>query len=352
MSVAADLLGVYTARCAGGHGAGLEQFLPASRTVYYAYGRQALAEALRRGGVRPGDVVALPGLICREILASVAAMGALPRYYDVGTNLVADHAGVARAAVGARAIVAVNYFGFPQPLGPFRAASAATGAVLVEDNAHGFLSADESEPLGRRGDFGVFSLRKSLALPNGAALVDNREVPGASASGALRFDGSPRAAERRYRAKVLTKRLMAVGGVAFARTFVTVAQGLRASLCARGIAADTEQHLPAEAISPMALTALRRLDVAGEGRRRRTLYGQLRELLVGARDIAPVFGDLGTGVVPQGFPFHYTGGDPRELIAAWWRRGVFIHRWPELPRVLEAAAPAHYRSLMVAPFLW
>ena len=137
---------------------------------FFSLGRHALAEALRAAGINAGDKILLPDFICRDVLASLAAVGAQVVWYPVGEDL--RPASAVETWPEASAVVAVNYFGFPQPLEPFCAYAARTGAVLIEDNAHGFLSRDGAGRwLGTRGNAGIFSLRKILPLADGAALV-------------------------------------------------------------------------------------------------------------------------------------------------------------------------------------
>ena len=151
----------------------LEQLAGDAPVRYFAYGRHALAAALQAAGTGAGDRVLLPAFICREVLSAVHAVGARPAYYAVDRAL-----GLAEAAAAlppARAIVAVDYFGFAQDLTPFAAYCARSGAVLIEDNAHGLFSRDDAgRMLGTRGDLGLFSIRKTLAAPDGAALVFNK----------------------------------------------------------------------------------------------------------------------------------------------------------------------------------
>jgi hypothetical protein len=248
----------------------------------------------------------------------------------------------------------VNYFGFPQPLAPFRAWGRARGAALVEDNAHGFLSADGAAPLGRRGDLGVFSLRKTLALPNGAALVDNRSgATSLAAAGAYRV--SARTAERRYRAKAAVKRLMGVGGVGVARGVVTAIRLARLVVTGSALprpAPDAETAMPQETFAPLAARLLTRLDIEAERARRHALFARSAGLLAGVPDVVPLFGSLPEGVVTQGFPFLYMGAGAEAFIGTWWRRGVPVQRWPDLPAAVESTAPLHYRRLMLVPFLW
>ena len=140
---------------------------------YYSLARQALVDALLLGGVKDGDRVLVPEFICKDVVASIHTVRATPVFYQVDEllapiNLHADES--------IRAIIAVNYFGFPQNLDVFRRESQRFGAVLIEDNAHGFLSSDTSNsPLGTRGDLGIISIRKSLRIPDGAQLLVNNQ---------------------------------------------------------------------------------------------------------------------------------------------------------------------------------
>ncbi len=349
------LLGLYTARCCGGNGAGLGLILPEGRTRFYAYGRQALAEGFRRAGLKAGDEVLLPGFICAEVLASLAVVGAVPRFYLVDDKLCADVTSWDRAnPKGARAVVAVNYFGFPQPLDLIREWCRAKGAALIEDNAQGFLSTDGETPLGRRGDLGVFSLRKTLSLPNGAALVDNR--PGEMGGNGLSYEKSCGGAEWRYRFKIVLKWVMEWGGLRTVRAVLTGVRTARLAATGEAIPAsppDRESVIPQEAFAPLTSRLLLRCDFCAERARRRNLYQACRELFLGVPEIRPLFGDLPEGVVPQGFPFLYTGMDRSALIRAWWRRGVPILAWPDhLPSAVRERAPEHYHRVMLVPFLW
>jgi len=349
------LVGAFSARCAGGDGSGLAQFLPPDRTTFFAYGRQALAEALRRVGVVAGDAVLVPGFICRDALVSLAALGAVPRFYAVGEDLTTDRNELERAARGrARAVVAVNYFGFPQELGPFQDCCTAHGVQLIEDNAHGFLSSAGNKPLGRRGDLGVLSLRKTLAVPNGAAVIDNRPDPPPSEGSVIYYD-SPSSAEWRFRLKAAIKPLIGVVGLPAARMLSVVREiptaGAARAFPTHAHEVAAEKSMPQEAFSPMTVRLLSRCNVDAERARRRGLYQWCHKTLADVREVRPVFGDLPNGVVPYGYPFLFLG-DHRTLITESRRRDLLVQRWPDLPAVVEPGAPAHYRSIRMVSFLW
>lgn len=348
------LLGIYTTRCSGGNGAGLDRILPAGRTRFYAYGRQALAEALRRAGVSAGDRVLMPGLIGRGVLASVEAVGARPVFYAVDESLGVDAKSLEQVrGHDIRAAVAVNYFGFPQTLAPLRDWCCAHGALLIEDNAHGFLSSDGEVPLGRRGDMGVFSLFKTVSLPNGAALVDNRS--GTSDVTGLAYSGSPCAAQWRHRMKTLVKRQMELGNLKSAQATLGAVRAIQ-GLASGWRSSETEEArrdiLPQEAFAPQSTRLLRLVDIPQESYRRQSLYKWCLQLLDAVPGVYPLQVRLGAGVVPQGFPFLYSG-DAAAFIREWWRRGIQIVPWPDrLPAGIGDSVPQYYQRILLVPFLW
>ena len=70
-----------------------------------------------------------------------------------------------------RAVLLTHYFGFPQPAARLRSLCDRRGLFLIEDCAHALYSKGAHGYLGAHGDASIFSLRKTLPLPNGGALV-------------------------------------------------------------------------------------------------------------------------------------------------------------------------------------
>jgi hypothetical protein len=331
----------------------LDRFLPQDRTVFFGCGRQALAEGLRRAGIGSGDRVLFPGLIGRGVLSSVASVRAVPIFYDVDESLCADMRSLERIdAVGIKALVVVNYFGFPQPLKSLLDWCRSHGIVLIEDNAHGFLSSDNGVPLGRRGDLGVFSLFKTLSLPNGGALVDNRSI--AKPEGMGIPAELPYAAEWKFRLKTALKGFIELGGLPCARAVLAATRVVRLATMASGPAADSAADLvmPGQAFTSRTARLLCRLDISAEVNRRRTLYRWSHGLLGELPGVHPLHRNLPDGVAPQGFPFLYSGQSP-DFIESWRQRAIRLLAWPDhLPDAISQESPAHYRRIMFLPFLW
>jgi hypothetical protein len=329
----------------------LNDVLPEGSTRYYSLARWALVDALRASDVGAGDRVLVPALICREVLASIHRLGATAAFYPVSPQLCAAFG--AGVAGDAKAVLTVNYFGFPQPLDVFRHYCERTGAALIEDNAHGLFSRDEDgRLLGSRGDAAIFSFRKTIAVPSGGALVLNgsRRLPPASA---LSSDGSPGGG--RYRLKQAVRR--AAGRL----RPVTVLRSIAAARRVRGLLTghalplsppDAETRIPVAANPPALIERpLAIAEPALEADRRRALYA-LAGRIVAAIGARPVFPDLPPHVVPYGFPILASPAQAPGITAYLARHGLPLAHWPDLPSATTSSAAEHYRQLLVVPFLW
>ncbi|MBK8402055.1 DegT/DnrJ/EryC1/StrS family aminotransferase [Propionivibrio sp.] len=318
---------------------------------YFSLGRHALVAGLRALGIGVGQSVLLPEYICRDLLAAVHAVGAKPVYYPVGLDLCP--ATFQENWPTAAAVLVVDYFGFPQPLQCFRDYCNRTGAVIIEDNAHGFLSRDETGILlGFRGDVGVLSLRKTFLFPNGAALVipnasvvkhmePQLEFSGMGVGGALRVKGLL------HRLPIL-RPLVVAGAIRLARRV----RRLRTGHAIPPPAADAETVIPTTPLPYGGmLRDLTSCDFSAEISRRRMLYDDFSDLLHDW-NIRPVFDSLPENVVPYGFPFRADDSLATKVQQLAERRGLDTFRWPDLPDALVSSAPEHYRRTWLLNFLW
>ncbi len=310
---------------------------PGVRLRYFNYGRWALTQALRLIQVRPGDAVLMPELICRELLSSLHAVGARPVFYRVNEKLaLADDPATLPPA---RAIIAVNYFGFPQDLALFEAYARRTRAVLIEDNAHGFLSKDAAGAwLGTRAPLGIFSFRKTIPLPNGAGLAvqadSSFDLPPQP-----RFDGH---VPVRYRIKQAVRGAVPWLGE---RRF----QWLLDSTRPLWPVARDETTLP-ESARPSALLAddIHLVDPIQETTRRQQLYQFVGHLLARV-GVQPIFPTLPAWVVPYGYPFR-AAGQLQQARAALHQQGLRCFQWPDL--ATDTSARRGVTALWCVRFLW
>jgi hypothetical protein len=317
-----------------------------AKARFYRFGRHALADAFRAAG---GGPVLLPGFFCREVLSAVPAAGGRCLFYSVGPDLQPDQD--AARWPEARAVLAVDFFGFPADLAPFRAYARRTGAVLIEDACHALFSRDaDGRLLGTRADFGALSPRKTLPLSDGGVLL----VSDAASSRPLpppppaRDNGTARSG-----LKAAARPLLAATGAGAARGLLEALRAARGFDWRDRIGREGSENEPLGEAGPNAALAGPIIcgDEAGERTRRRALYelcaGTAREL-----KLEPVFRSMPGGVVPYAFAYRAAPGPAERAYAAYRRLGLSVLPWPDLPGAIRADAPAHYRDVYLAHFLW
>lgn len=326
-------------------------YVGAGQVRYYSLARHALIDALRLAGVRQGSKVLLPEYLCRDLLAPLHFLGAVPCWYPVAPDMTP-----ATASSGwpvSEVVLLVNYFGFPQNLAPFLAYAERTGAVVIEDNAHGYLSRDQAGRwLGCRTGLGMFSFRKTLRIPDGGALWVGAEYAASELPEQAAFDRTGVNPAQLTKARL--RNLPIVGELAY-RLSTGLARALRKWRTGSAIPAtdqSSEQTLPA-GVEPWIglLPALASCAVTEEIERRRSAYVHCSA--VGAQVGAlPVFAVLPPYCVPYAYAFR---GDASALVSMQdhaARHGFDMVNWPDLPTEIVGKAPVQYRNVFLVNFLW
>jgi len=330
----------------------LEKWLNNSNVRYYSLARYALREALKLLKIKKGDIVALPEFVCRDLIAAISSIGAITVFYPVDKSL--NLLSVPKELYDAKVIVAVNYFGFPQDLTKFKEVVDKSNAILIEDNAHGFLSRDLSgNILGTRAPLSIFSLRKTVSLLNGAALVMNDSALSEKLPKQENLDFSD--IPFKIKIKKLLRRLVPFIGVSPCRFMTTVTRLVRKIRTGSETpipAVNAELKIPNKTNPYFDLSKdLSKLNIPEEVSRRRGLYVLLD------KDIRryggePIFDKLPDGVVPYSFPFR---ADREQIISVKrYLKSIKLecNRWPDLPDDIVESAKTYYKNVWMVSFLW
>lgn len=160
-----------------GFGRAVPSVLDAGRAAHTVSGRMALALALDRLGIGKGARVLLPAYHCTALVEPLVHAGAVPVFYRVGRDLAVDLTDVAARADGARALLAIHYFGFPQEMAKLRAFCDGRGIALIEDCAHAFFGLFDGRPVGTTGDVAIASTWKFFPVTEGGCLVSRGALP-------------------------------------------------------------------------------------------------------------------------------------------------------------------------------
>ncbi|MRR22606.1 aminotransferase class V-fold PLP-dependent enzyme [bacterium] len=144
------------------------------RCEYFYSARYALAAALDALKLAPQQSILMPSYNCWVEVEPVVRSGVKIDWYRVKTDFSIDEDDLlARIRPETAAIFAIHYLGFPQRLENIHRVCNERGIVLIEDCAHALLSSDGDIPLGSTGDMAIFSIRKTLPLPDGGCLLIN-----------------------------------------------------------------------------------------------------------------------------------------------------------------------------------
>ena len=215
----------------------------------------------------------------------------------------------------------IHYVGWPQPMPALVDLCRRRGMLLVEDCALSLLSEADGRPLGAFGDWSVFCLYKTLPLPNGALLVQNRAHLEPLERLQLRPAGPASVLGRT--AELLVDRVRGrAGRVGAALQAVKRGMGMAAGALdvRRANVGDIGFNLDEVdlAMSSLSTRLLRRLDFVDIRRTRADNY-RLLDAQLDSR-VVRVFAGLPDGVCPLFFPI--VVADKRSAARALRQRGV------------------------------
>ncbi len=319
-------------------------------------GTAALARAIEALRLAAGERILCPAYNCGHELEPFLRADLELVFYRVDEHLCVDLGDLrTRLDGGVRAVLVTHYFGFAQPIEEIRELCDQYGVLLIEDCAHAFLSDRGGRPLGSLGDVAVFSVRKSLPLPDGGLL--RRAAPevatrddaagsvGAVASqkqGAESLTAPPLAATLGKTLDLWQKHMMLPGSrwrLVWTRAALGLALPLlllrrllsrfRVPSAVAWYDPDDEDYafdvrILSWGMSAVSSRLLERMDYAEVRRRRRANYMRLAEQLRVLPD-ALIFEQLPPGTCPLVLPLRLARRDAVAL--RLYERGVTVGVW-------------------------
>ena len=319
------------------------------RVSYYSLGRFALLEGLKCLNLKRGDTVLLPAFICRDVLAPFNILGLKIKFYHVDKTLSLNE----NYLPNARAILMVNYFGFPQYLEPFKDYCAKNGAWLIEDNAHGFLSSDNlGNYLGKRGDIGIYSFRKTIPIRNGAALSLNNSLLKFKNNQKVPFETSSKLSMYDFKIKMATLGPLVNGkSVQYMTSLLRKLKKIAFGYEIPPEIDESEFRIEGSNRPAFYSSILSSMDQCHEIERRRSLFKVLEKLLE-KFDIDPIFTSLDKGCAPYSYPF-ICNDNVFNVVRAFLRiKGVDVLTWPALPKEIKSGQQGFYKQVRSVRFLW
>jgi dTDP-3-amino-3,4,6-trideoxy-alpha-D-glucose transaminase len=166
-------------------------YLGVGHVVGVANGTDALTIAMRAAGVGPGDEVVVPSFTFYASAEAIRPTGATPVFCDVdeGTANLTPETVRAVLTPHTKAIIAVDLFGNPAPVGELREQ---TGLTVIEDAAQAAGAVAHGRRAGSLGTLATFSFfpSKNLACFGDGGAIATDEDRLAENARMLRFHGS------------------------------------------------------------------------------------------------------------------------------------------------------------------
>lgn len=160
-----------------------------SSTLLTSNARSAISVGVGTLGLSENDIVLIPAWTCGSEVDALHKSGLKTVLYKLNNDLSADFGSIRKGLEnGGRAIYVIHYFGYSQNLDKIIELADYFDVPVIEDLALGlFSTSDTGIPLGSRGDMSVFSLVKTMYLPDGGALWLRKATPAALEPSKLRI---------------------------------------------------------------------------------------------------------------------------------------------------------------------
>ncbi len=304
-----------------------EEFFPfnAESKTFFSNARSAIFFLLKNLNFSASQVALLPSYLCTSVALPFQKAGVRIKFYRVNNLLEIDLDDfLTKINEQARLALIIHYFGFPQPIEEIRKICQTKGVFLLEDCAQALFSRNGDEPLGSFGDAGVFSLRKTLPLPDGGLLIWRgnafKEVLLAKASKFSSFLGFLKEMTNFIEIKLgfsLRPLLLRSDKI---RLFYQEAE-------------DKKWRDNLQAISRISQILISRFDFSEIIERRIANFQFYLSEIGRVRNAQPIFWELPRGVCPFGFPILVKNRDKVRI--EMLRRGINLRTfWDVLPGII------------------
>lgn len=262
---------------------------------FYVRGCSALYHFLNNYEGNQGMAALVPSYLCQDVLETFQMARVPISFYTIDEKCRFDIRELEeKLDEGAKFLYLVHFFGFPQSLESVLKLAREKNVMVVEDCAHALFGKSGERWLGEFGDVAIFSLRKTLPIPDGGGLLINNNVIMAkvietSSCGVTYFYSAVKLIMKRllWRIQLAPWRLPFIGP----RLLSTVQTIDR-----------QKPELPLKQISPLSKHILDCYDSEKASLARRNNYLFYLKLIKQYPAIKPLFQDLPPGVVPFSFP--------------------------------------------------
>lgn len=320
--------------------------------IYYVHkARVAIRHTCELLGLSSGGEILAPSYNCGSEIDPLLKSGLSVKLYRVDRNCMVDIIDlIQRVTKKTEAIYVTHYFGFPQPVDDIKKICEQKGIYLIEDCALSLFSSNGPKKIGTAGDISIFSLTKTLPVPDGGVLLINNlnllndNWVSYNPNHMMVLKGILPALKSKILMDLSKKRFLnPLYNLLFNVLSKINIQSFRVNYSHPGGRPDMlsdmyyDERLNHKAISAISKGMLRTFDVAHIISRRRENFSHFLNYFSRYHDIKPLFKELPEGVCPLQFPIivkkrNYLKAKLNEKAInayAWWKGYNRNLKWDE-----------------------
>lgn len=147
--------------------------------IFFSHGRTALLHGLASYNFSENDIILIPDYICEIVELTLKKANLKYIKYNINDDFTLNYFSLSKIYKKnknrIKAIIIVNYFGFPQKIQLLKKIFKKK-ILIIEDNSHGFSGIVGNNTLGTRGDLGFSSPRKVLKIFSGGVLYTKYKI--------------------------------------------------------------------------------------------------------------------------------------------------------------------------------
>ncbi len=284
-------------------------------TLFFSRGRDALYVALKHLFKLNNTMrVWIPVYICRSVVDTIKECGLKHVYYDIDHFLKPKWKEISLEKDDL--FIIVHFFGISQDSTEIKKKLSNAKAILIEDGAHTIPFIFYGSH-GKVGDIAIFSLRKSLGVPDGGILVINRNIRNRSQE-FLKLKGH----------NISFNKVLFMFAESFAFKFGINILGIKRYL-KNNLFRNEKREI--EGISRQTLGLLSAMDFSEIARKKVNNYNKLTYYLKEIKEVHIPFTTLPSYSIPQVLPIWSSNAE--KLVERLRSEGIEAYQWPgdELP---------------------
>ena len=293
------------------------------RIFFYAYGRAALYDALMMIKSSEESNILLPSILCSSILLPFTDLGISFKFYELGEKLEPRIDSINKLIdTKTIAIYYINYFGFPPiNIWEIKNLSKVKDLYLIEDNAHGYLSYSNNQPLGQFGDISIFSMRKTVPIICGASLIINNQKLSDNIL-------NKRIYTEKYNYAKLLKKIFRISSEMINFPLKRIHSLNKVISSAEDL--ERKYSLGIDSYSLWLLNSINKNRILYN---RRQDFQMVLKFLTSSYRISPLYEILEEGICPYAFPFVTNEKDKLKIELK--TKKIRVSDWPEIPPVVD-----------------